>query len=113
MRNWRYSWWTHWRECADYFLPRRYKWMITPNQQNRGSPFQQHIIDSTGYLCAMNLAAGLMSGKVSPIQPWFGLQLGSLDSTQTSPASLWLAQVERLLRAIYADSNFYTSMAQY
>lgn len=113
MRNWRYSWWTHWRELGDYFLPRRYKWLITPNQQNRGSPFQQHIIDSTGYLCAMNLAAGLMSGKVSPIQPWFGLQLGSLDSTQTSPASLWLAQVERLLRAIFADSNFYTSMAQY
>lgn len=113
MRNWRYSWWTHDRELADYFLPRRYKWLITPNQQNRGSPMNQHIIDSTGYLCAMNLAAGLMSGKVSPISPWFGLQIGNLDSTQTSPASLWLAQTERLLRAIFAESNFYTSISQY
>ena len=113
MRNWRYSWWTHYRELADYFLPRRYKWLITPNQQNRGSPMNQHIIDSTGYLCAMNLAAGLMSGKVSPIQPWFGLQLGRLDSTGTSPASIWLAQVERLLLAVFAESNYYTSMSQY
>jgi hypothetical protein len=65
----RYSWWTHWRELADYTLPRRYKWLITPNQMGRGSPINQHIIDSTGYLCAQNLASGLMSGKVSPSSP--------------------------------------------
>lgn len=113
MRNNRYSWWTHWRECADYFLPRRYKWLITPNQQNRGSPINQHIIDSTGYLCAQNLAAGLMSGKVSPISPWFGLQVGNTDSAATTPASLWLKQVEMILRAIFSESNFYPSISQY
>ena len=32
----RYSWWVHWRECADYMLPRRYKWIITPNQMSQG-----------------------------------------------------------------------------
>lgn len=35
LRTERYSWWTHWRELADYMLPRRYKWLITPNQGNR------------------------------------------------------------------------------
>lgn len=113
LRNWRYSWWTHGRELADYFLPRRYKWLITPNQQNRGSPINQHIIDSTGYLCAQNLASGLMSGKVSPIQPWFGLTAGGLDSTGTTPTSIWLWQTERLLRAIFSESNFYPAMHQY
>ena len=113
MRNSRYSWWTHWRECADYFLPRRYKWLITPNQQNRGSPINQHIIDSTGYLCAQNLASGLMSGKISPIQPWFSLTTGYTDSAETTPAGLWLKQVERILNAVFAESNFYPSMAQY
>src|SRR5277367_1890948 len=101
MRNWRYSWWTHWRECADYFLPRRYKWIITPNQQNRGSPINQHIIDSSGVLAARNLASGLMSGKISPTQPWFGMRLGNTDSTQTSPVSLWLADVERIMNLIF------------
>ena len=58
LRTNRYSWWTHGRELADYILPRRYKWLITQNQQNRGSPINQHILDSTGTLAARNLSAG-------------------------------------------------------
>ncbi len=109
----RYSWWTHWRELADYFLPRRYKWIVTPNQMARGSPINQHILDSTGVICARNLASGLVSGKSSPTRPWFKLRVGTIDSTQTSPTSLWLAECERLLYLIFAESNFYNSIAQW
>lgn len=109
----RYSWWTHWRELADYFLPRRYKWIVTPNQMARGSPINQHILDSTGVICARNLASGLVSGKSSPTRPWFKLRVGTMDSTTTSPVSLWLAECERLLYLIFAESNFYNSIAQY
>ena len=109
----RYSWWTHWRELADYFLPRRYKWIVTPNQMARGSPINQHILDSTGVIAARNLASGLVSGKSSPTRPWFKLKIGRLDSTQTSPVSLWLAECERLLYLIFAESNFYNSIATY
>lgn len=109
----RYTWWCHWRELADFFLPRRYKWLITPNQWNRGSPINQHIIDSSGVLAARNLAAGLASGKSSPIRPWFSLRLGYIDSTQTSPISLWLAECERLMRAVFQESNFYNCIAQF
>jgi len=107
----RYSWWVHWRELADYFLPRRYKWIITPNQLARGSPINQHILDSTGVICARNLGSGLVSGKSSPTQPWFRLRIGRLDSTETTPVSLWLAEVERLLYLIFSESNFYNSIA--
>lgn len=113
MRDNRYSWWVHWRELADFFLPRRYRWLITPNLQNRGSPVNQHIIDSTGYLCMQNLASGLMSGKVSPTQPWFGLGAGNDDRTQTSPTSIWLSQVEWLMYKIFSESNFYPCISQY
>jgi hypothetical protein len=113
MRNNRYSWWTHWREVADYFLPRRYRWLITANQWNRGSPINQHIIDSTGVTCARNLASGMMSGKTSPSRPWFKLKIGRLDSTQTSPMSLWLAECERLMRLVFHESNFYNSIATF
>lgn len=113
LRTNRYSWWTHARELADYFLPRRYKWLITPNQQSRGSPINQHILDSTGVICARNLASGIMSGKSSPSRPWFKLKIGRIDSTQTSPISLWLAECERLLRLIFHESNFYTSIATF
>jgi hypothetical protein len=111
MRTNRYSWWTHWRELADYFLPRRYKWLITPNQMARGSPINQHILDSTGVLAARNLASGLMSGKTSPQRPWFQLKIGRIDSTTTSPVSLWLAECERLMRLVFHESNFYQAMA--
>lgn len=107
----RYSWWTHWRDLADFYLPRRYKFLITPNQANRGSPINQHIIDSTGTIAARNLASGMMSGITSPTRPWFKLRIGRADSTQTSPASLWLAEVERLMMLIFQESNFYNSIA--
>ena len=111
LRTNRYSWWTHWRECADYILPRRYKWLITPNQQSRGSPINQHVLDSTGTLAARNLAAGIMTGCTDPTKRWFNLKVGHIDSTQTSPISLWLAECERLLALIFQESNFYTAMA--
>lgn len=111
LRTNRYSWWTHWRELADFFLPRRYKWLITPNQMGRGSPINQHILDSTGVIAARNLASGLVSGKSSPTRPWFKLKIGRMDSTQTSPTSLWLAECERLMYLIFAESNFYNSIA--
>lgn len=106
----RYSWWTHWRELADYFLPRRYKWLITPNMMGRGSPINQHILDSSGCIFARNLASGLVSGKSSPTAAWFQLKIGHIDSTKTSPVSLWLAECERLLYLVFAESNFYNSI---
>src|SRR5258707_5283590 len=109
----RYSWWTHWRELADYFLPRRYKWIITPNQQARGSPINQHIIDNTGTFAARSLAAGLLSGKCSPTRPWLKLKINRIDSTTTSPLSLWLKECERLMYLVFAESNFYNAMAQF
>jgi head-to-tail connecting protein len=107
----RYSWWVHGRELADFLLPRRYKWLITPNQMTRGSPINQHILDSTGTLAARNLASGMMSGISSPTRPWFRLKIGRVDSTQTSPISLWLAECERLMMLVFQESNFYNSVA--
>lgn len=107
----RYSWWVHWRELGDYYLPRRYKWIITPNMMGRGSPINQHMLDSTPTLAARNLASGMMSGISSPTRPWFKLKAGRIDSTQTSPISLWLAEVERILMLIFQESNFYNSLA--
>lgn len=111
MRTNRYSWWCHWRELADFELPRRYRWLVTPNMQSRGSPINQHILDSTGTLAARNLASGIMTGVTDPTKLWFRLRLGQFDSTQTSPISLWLAEVERIMMMVFHESNFYTSIA--
>jgi len=107
----RYSWWVHARELADFFLPRRYKWLITPNQMGRGSPINQHILDSTPTLAARNLAAGMMYGITNPTAPWFRLKLGRFDSTGTDAVAIWLNQVEQILMAVFQASNFYQSLA--
>lgn len=107
----RYGWWVHWRELADYILPRRYKWLITPNQMSRGSPINQHILDSTGTLAARDLAAGMMMGCSDPTKKWFRYKINRIDSSQPGPIAIWLAQVERLVRLILAESNFYDALA--
>src|SRR5262245_18365492 len=107
----RSSWWTHGRELADIHLPRRDKWLITPNQMTRRSPTNQHTLDSTGTLAARNLASGMMYGISSPTQRWFILKIGMIDSIQTSPISLWLAECERLMMLVFQESNFYNSIA--
>lgn len=107
----RYGWWVHWRELGDYYIPRRYKWLVTPNQMSRGLPINQHILDSTGTIAARDCAAGMMTGTCDPTKMWFHLKIGKIDSTKTTPESLWLFAVEQILARIFQESNFYVAMA--
>lgn len=107
----RYSFWTHWHELGSYILPRRYKWLITPNQMNRGSPINGKIIDNTGTIAARTCASGMMAGVTSPTRPWFRLAIGKQSSDGNTPVNLWLYQVERLMMKVFQESNFYNAMA--
>lgn len=111
MKTDRYSFWTHFREIADYLIPRRYKWLITPNQGNRGSPINQRIVDNTGTIALRILAAGMMSGITSPGRPWFKLATNNTELNDNDSVKLWLAECERRMSTIFAESNFYTSLA--
>lgn len=112
MRVTRYSWWVHWRELANFILPRRYKWLITPNENSRGAQLNTGIIDSTGTIAARVCAAGMMSGITSPTRPWFRLGIEGLTPGDTSdPVSLWLSECEKRMLKVFAESNFYNSMA--
>ena len=78
MRERRQSYMLHWRELADYILPRRYRWLVSQNQR-RGSPINSNIIDSTGTIAARTLASGMMAGVTSPTRPWFKLRVDGYD----------------------------------
>ena len=111
MRTDRYSWWVHWRELADYILPRRYKWLITPNQATRGSPINQRIIDSTGTIALRVLGAGMMAGLTSPGRPWFRLTIDDAELAEFQPVKEWLAIVRSRMLTVMAESNFYNALA--
>lgn len=110
LRVYRLSWWAHWAALAEMFLPRRYRWFVTPNQFNRGSPLNQSIVDETGVLAARTLATGLLSGLASPTKPWFSLGLHGVDQIPEGPEKQWLSLVTNILLEIYGGSNFYESL---
>lgn len=110
LRGYRIPWWVHWQMLAEMFLPRRYKFFITANNYNRGSPLNQAIVDETGLLAARTLATGLLSGLTSPTKPWFRLGLEGVDDLPEGAVKQWLAECTERLLAVYAASNFYQSL---
>ncbi len=107
----RYSWWLHWRDLAEYLLPRRYKWLITANQSNRGSPINQRIIDETGSVAARVLASGMMSGITSPSRPWFRIEMQDESLNDIAEVKLWTSAVAKRMQMVMANSGYYTAKA--
>jgi hypothetical protein len=110
MRSVRLSCWAHWGQCAEVYLPRRYKWFVTPNQYNRGAMINQGIIDETGVIAARTLSSGMMSGLTSPTKPWFKMGMHDLQKVDYGPTKVWLAEVERRMMRVLSESNFYQSL---
>ncbi len=107
----RYSWMAHWLQLANFILPRRYMWLVPTSQTLRGQPLNNYIIDSTGTIAARTCASGMLAGIVSPSRPWFKAKLQGFTNSDTSnPVSLWLAEVEKRMLRVFAESNFYDSV---
>jgi hypothetical protein len=111
METYRWTWWTHWRELADYILPRRYRWLVTPNQWNRGSPINQRILINTATIALRNLASGMMSGITSPSRPWFRLDVADKGLAAQDDVKLWLDDCTGRMQRVMAASNYYTAKA--
>lgn len=107
----RISFWVHWQEIAKYLIPRRYKYLITPNQANRGSPINQAIIDNTGTIAHRVCASGMMAGITSPGRPWFRFTLDDQELVELPQVKLWLDEVTKRMLTVFAESNFYTALA--
>jgi hypothetical protein len=112
MRNYRNGYIEHCRDLADYFCPRRYRWLPSPNQQTKNTPqLNSHIIDSTGVVAARTLSAGMLSGISSPSRPWFKLRVAGYDRDQENIVNRWLSVCEQRLMTIFHESNFYHAIA--
>ena len=106
LENDRTLWRNHWMELSDYLIPRRGRFLFTtPN--DRGKKRDNKIIDSTGTQALRTMSAGMMSGMTSPARPWFRFLTGDEETMDRHDVKVWLAQVERVCRAILHKSNFY------
>ena len=112
LMTWRYSWWFHWGRLAEYFNPRRYTWLVTPNRMWRGAPINDQINDSTGLQAVRTCAAGLWTGLTSPSRPWFAIELAHDGDTLDAEGKIWIEDTQEKIYNVLARSNFYTVMAQ-
>lgn len=112
LRSWRWSWWTYWRVLAEFFIPRRYVWLVVANRMWRGHPINDAIIDSTGQLSVRTCAAGMWTGLTSPSRPWFKLGIGLPWVQLDADGKAWLEDTEQRIYTVLGQSNFYNILAQ-
>ena len=106
----RSSWDSHWREIAQYQMPRAGRFIET--DVNKGEKRHNNIYDNTAVFAHRTLAAGMMSGMTSPARPWFRLGLSDKDLMEYAPVRDWLFKVGDMMRAIFSASNTYNALHQ-
>ncbi len=111
MRSWRWSWWCHWSVLAEFFLPRRWMWLVTPGRMGKGRPINDQIVNSEPLQAVRICASGLWTGLTNPARPWFKLDAG-IEGEIDGPGEAWLQKAQTLIYDVFASSNFYTTMAQ-
>lgn len=112
LRNWRYSWWSYWSSLAQFFMPRRYHWLVVANRMSRGNPINDAIIDSTGTLALETCASGMWTGLTNPARPWIKLDSALPWIQLDADGKEWVDDTEQRVYTVLAQSNFYTQMAQ-
>lgn len=105
LKNERSTFESHWRDLADFILPRRPRFVLT--DVNRGERKNQRIIDSTATLAARTMRAGMMSGVTSPARDWFRLTLADPNLADVGPVKNWLYTVTRRMSTVFLKSNLY------
>lgn len=107
----RSAWIQHWRDLSDYILPRRTRFLVDDDNEDRRSDRRStKIIDSTATRAARTLQSGLHSGVTSPARPWFKLTTPDPDLANYAPVKLWLHAVTNLLLTMFLKSNIYNAL---
>jgi len=108
----RSTWLTDWQDLADYVLPTSGRFFYS--EANKGDKVRKskNVYDTTGRRGLNVLAAGLQAGVTSPARPWFRLSTGDAKLDDIHAVKVWLAEVEELMRKVFAESNTYRALHQ-
>lgn len=105
----RSDWDAHWCELSEHFLPRTGR--FATSDVNRNKKRWNAIYDSTGTRALRTLSAGMMSGMSSPARPWFRLAIPDTELMEHTPVKLWLNEVTKRMREVFARSNTYRALS--
>lgn len=96
-----------WKDVSAYLVPDRGFFEGENAGEEKTDRFKR-IIDPTATVALKYFAAGMQGGLNSPSRPWFRLQTNDPEKNKYRPFKEWFSAVERILYAIFAQSNFYT-----
>lgn len=105
MKTERESFIKHYKDLSDFIRPRRGRFFVS--DRNKGDRRYQSIINSIGTQALRIATAGMLAGTMSPSRPWFALETFNTDLMESTAVRDWLFKVERILRAILNESNYY------
>ena len=107
----RRQWLSSWRNIANWFLPREPSWLAKPGKHS-AAVTNNRILNPTGSKAAASYANGFTEGTISRTREWFKLRLPGFDYDGQSEVGAWLAETERRMRLVLAQSNFYQALGQ-
>lgn len=110
LKSERSSFEAHWKELSDNILAHRGRFLTS--DRNKGHKRNTKQFNNTGRRASRSLSAGMMAGMSSPARPWFRLGTHNKVLREVGSVKRWLNDVERLLFSIFAESNFYNTLAQ-
>lgn len=101
----RSSFMPHYRELADYIMPRRPQFSVA--DANKGERRNLKIIDATATLSARTLRAGMMIGYTNPAKPWFRLTTPDPSFAEIEAVKDYLQIVTDRMTTVFLRSNLY------
>lgn len=94
------------REIASYGQPARSRWLNSDTNKNARQR-NTRLNSSHGIFAFRTLQGGMTSGLSSPSRPWVSIETYGEELMEDPEIKLWLAEVERLVYAFLAQTNFY------
>jgi len=108
LKNERTTWISRYQDVSKFLLP--YSGRYFTSDRNKGDRSFNSILDSSATDALDILSAGMMAGMTSPARPWFRLALADTDLMEYDPVKLWLDDVSKLMRDVFAKSNTYRAL---
>lgn len=100
----------HWRELAEYVLPRSYRY-LDEEWSKRGNKANKKIIDPTATLSLRAMEAAFSASITPTSRPWFKAKTNLMDEDHET--KVYLEEVTEIMYSSLLDSNFYQEAGKF
>lgn len=101
----------HWRDIADYLLPRAPRFSPGSDRSRAGTKRNEKILRDDGGRALQIGTRGLMSGTTPATREWFGFAtMPDPELMEFQPVKVWLERAQETLHYVFDRSNTYNTL---